>query len=77
MDLDDSNTIFFVLDSTFSLSYQIWKIPKISKTVNILTKTISSQVVSTQVISFFLYILTSVEDIRQGLVYKCKGGLVE
>ena len=38
-DLDDSNTILFVLDSTFSLSFQIWKISKIPKTVNILTKT--------------------------------------
>ena len=24
--------------------------------------------------SFFLYVLTSVEDIRRGSVYKCKGG---
>ena len=30
-----------------------------------------------EVFSFFLYVLTSVEDIRRGLVYKCKGGLVE
>ena len=28
-------------------------------------------------LSFFLYVLTSVEDIRWGSVYKCKGGLVE
>ena len=26
-------------------------------------------------ISFFLYVLTSVEDIRWGLVYKCKMGV--
>ena len=32
MDLDDSNTILFLMDATFSLSYRIWKIPK---TVNI------------------------------------------
>ena len=29
------------------------------------------------ILSFFLYVLTSVKDIRQGSVYKCKKGSIE
>ena len=55
MELDDSNTILFVLDSTFSPTYQIWKISKIPKTVNIVTPgQVLSEILCQPLMLFFL-----------------------
>ena len=46
--------------------------------INTLIHSINDERRNSNYLSIFLYVLTSVEDIRQGLVYKCKGvGLVE